>query len=350
MEAEIIFSGLCAFHNVRDKNPTMPEPSVILVRTDDEQEAAPESVTESVFVHSTPLFSPRVAAVVRERWKRARKTRPRKTSYEEKEEEGRSVDKPADQPPDVHIPHISFDSTKVRVNEEAEELFRQVPMAPGFRFTTLNGVEIEIENDPPAKPNVDPSYTKQVLNKDRYWPEARNRWNRDFVPERGQQPKRRAVVGFMRFGSGTISPGKLSPVQWKFERNGNGPLVDTFAEEVVYSGFPHSGREVVLRLLDLETRELIRELRFSPLMPETEQVTLFIGNNDSDDIDNAVQRRVPVDVRDNNHFRFLNRIASIPDPGRIPLVVPIPAERPPEEEDVGGVSTGPCGPIDSNGG
>jgi hypothetical protein len=350
MEAEIIFSGLCAFHNVRDKNPTMPEPSVILVRTDDEQEAAPESITESVSVKPTPLFSPRVAAVVRERWKRSRrKTRPRATSYEEKVEKGPSADDPADRTPDVHIPHISFDSNKVRVNEEAEELFQQVPMAPGFRFTTLNGVEIEIENDPPAKPNVDPSYTKQVLNKDRYWPEARNRWNRDFVPERGQQPKRRAVVGFMRFGSGTISPGKLSPVQWKFERNGNGPLVDTFAEEVVYSGFPHSGREVVLRLLDLETRELIRELRFSPLMPEAEQVTLFIGNNDSNDIDSAVQRRVPADVLDNDHFRFLNRIASIADPGRIPRVIHKPNERP--DLDVSaGISTGPCGPIDSNGG
>jgi hypothetical protein len=343
MEAEIIFSGLCAFHNVRDKNPTMPEPSVILVRTDGVQEETPEGITESVPVDSTPLCSPRVAAVVRGKWKRPR----RKTR--DQEEEGRSADEPADQPPDVHIPHISFDSTKVRVNEEAEALFQQVPFAPGFRFTTLNGVEIEIENDPPAKPNVHPSYATQVLNKDRYWPEAENQWNRDFVPERGQQPKRSAVVGFMRFGSGTISPGKLSPVQWKFERNGNGPLVDTFAEEVVYSGFPHSGREVVLRLLDVETREFIRELRFSPLMPEMEQVTLFIGNNDADDIDNAVQRRVPPDVLDNNHFRFLNRIASIPDPGRIPRVVRNLNERI-DQDFSAGLSTGPCGPIDSNGG
>jgi len=343
MEAEIIFSGLCAFHNLHDRNKTMPEPSVILVRTDDQEETPEERPEETPFISSMPqLFSPYVNTVVQ-----ARRNRTREEIDKPIKERGGDEAPEPRQAPDVHIPHISFDSRKVRVNEDAEPLFQGVPMAPGFRFIPLNGVEIEIENDPPSKPEVDESYNR-VVQKDDYWPEARNQWNRDFVPERGQQPKRTAVVGFMRFGSGRISAGHLSPVPWKFERIDQEPLVGTFAEEVVYSDFPHSGNDVVLRLLDVETRELVRELRFSPL-PGTDKLTLFIGNNDSDDIDNAVQRRIPADVRDNVHFKFLNRVASIPDPGRTPSVVRVSSEAP-NPDNVAGISTGPCGPIGSNGG
>jgi hypothetical protein len=337
MQTEIVFSGLCAFNNLSDKNPTMPEPSVILVRTDADAEVQARSVDPSSTDDKTsPLFSPAVAATISARWKRPRSVIDKKDSVE------------ADAAPDVHIPHLSFNSTEVRVNEEAETLFRQVPLAPGFRFMQLNGVEVEIATDPPAKPNLDDSYDL-VLKKDDYWPEAKNQWNRDFVPERGKQPKRSAVVGFMRFGSGTISAGHLAPVKWKFERNGQGPLVGKFAEEVVYSGFPHEGDEVVLRIRDIETRELIHELRFSPVVPGLEKLTLFIGNNDSNDIDNAVQRRVAIDSRDNRHFKFLNRISSAKDLGRIPTVVRDPLPQPPDNDRVGGLSTGPCGPITSNG-
>jgi hypothetical protein len=270
----------------------------------------------------------------------ARRKRPR-TKIDRPVEEG--PDEPASE---THIPHISFNVNDVRVNEEAAPFFQGVPMAPAFRFIQLNGVEIEIANDPPGKPVVDPSYD-QVVKKDQYWPEAANLWNRDYVPERGNQPKRSAVVGFMRFGSGRIKAGRLAPVQWKFERKGRAPLVGTFAEEVIYSDFPHSGDDVVLRLLDVETREMIQELRFSPARPDLEKLTLFIGNNDSDDIDNAVQQLSAIDMRDNVHFKFLNRVASIPDPGRIPRVI---RPRVPVDPDLGGgVSTGPCGPTSSNG-
>jgi hypothetical protein len=186
-----------------------------------------------------------------------------------------------------------------------------------------------------------------MVKKDQYWPEAANLFNRDYVPLRGEQPKRSAVVGFMRFGSGTIAAGNLSPLEWKFERPGKDPLIGKFAEEMVYRDFPHSDREVVLRLLDVETRAFIRELRFTPILPEMNELTLFIGNNDSDDIDNAVQRRIAVDIRDNVHFKFLNRVASIPDPGRIPKVIRPNGRVDPDQ--LGGVSTGPCGPTSSNG-
>lgn len=344
MEAEIVFSGLCAFHNVHDvRDHQMPEPSVILVRTDDQ----PQDIREGVAGTLTPddlekqvLFSSAVAQTIRERW-----TRPRRAIDRAPGEEG------SEAPGDIHIPHISFDSTQVRVNEEAESLFQPVPFAPGFRYMALNGVEIELVGDPPFEksPVVDESYDLKVVQKDHYWPEAANQWNRDYVPFRGAQPKRSAVVGFMRFGSGRISAGNLSPVAWEFPPDSEGNrLVGTFAEEVIYDKFPNNG-EVVLRLRDVETRTILRELRFSPLMPEAQKLTLFIGNNDSNDIDNAVQRRVPLDVRDNVHFRFLNRVASIPDPGRTPRIVRNSSSDSTDER-LGGVSTGPCGPVGSNGG
>ena len=37
-EVEISFAGLCSFLNLSRRNPTMPDPSVILVRTDDAPE------------------------------------------------------------------------------------------------------------------------------------------------------------------------------------------------------------------------------------------------------------------------------------------------------------------------
>ena len=345
MEAEIIFSGLCAFHNVHDdEDEGMPEPSVILVRTDD----ATQDIREAMDGVRTPsdlakerLFSPAVNAQVRNRWQRPRREidRVRKEDTNEGPE----------QASDVHIAHISFNSNEVRVNEEAEGLFQPVPFAPGFRYLPLNGVEIEIMSDTQGAPDVDESYDRLVVQKDHYWPEAANEWNRDFVPFRGGQPKRSAVVGFMRFGRGRISAGNLSPVPWEFPPDTSGhQLVGTFAEEVVYDKFPQNG-EVVLQLRDVETRIILRRIRFSPLMPDARKLTLFIGNNDLNDIDNAVQRRIPLDVRDNVHFKFLNRVSSVKDPGRTPRVVRNSTEVP-DADQLGGVSTGPCGPVGSNGG
>src|SRR5690349_1151004 len=123
MEVEIIFSGLCAFNNVRDINPTMGEPSVILIRTDDENvpEVLPEGTAtpilkfeSSTSTPCTPFYSAKVNQVANDRWGRTRKDIsapvPESTSTEGT---SRAV-------PDVHIPHISFDSSEVRVNEEAE--------------------------------------------------------------------------------------------------------------------------------------------------------------------------------------------------------------------------------------
>jgi hypothetical protein len=310
MEAEIIFSGLCSFINVRDANNTMTEPSVIVVRTtprlpqDDPPPPAPEGEPE----------------------------------------------------PKEHIPYIAFRTANVKVDVlEGGFEFEKVPKAPGFQLLRLDGVELKIEGNPPANPTVHDSYDR-VVKKDDYWPEAKDLWDRDFVPEPAQdggplnRPKKSAVVGFMRFGAGRIAAGRIAPVEWSFARQGAPPHRGRFAEEVIYSGFPHGdGTDVVIRLEDLETGESRGRLRFSPRTPKDDKVTLFVGNNDEEDIDNAVQRRIPSDVPDNDHFKYLNRVAKLNDDGPIPLVVRPSVYSPAGPRSGGGSSSGPCGPHSSNG-
>lgn len=313
MEAEIIFSGLCSFLNVRNANPTMTEPSVILVRT------------EGVRIDTRNI---------------------------DKELAGLDDEPPT---PDEHIPYIAFQTAEVNVEVlEGGALFKNVPKAPGFEFLRLDGVELKIADDPPAMPTVLDSYDL-VVKKDDYWPAARNLWNRDFVPEPAQpgqpfnQPKKSAVVGFMRFGSGTIAAGKMARVEWSFPRPGQDPHRGRFAEEVVYSRAVPDQQPVVIQLTDLESGEARIKLRFSAKDPAATKLTLFVGNNDVGDIDNAVQRRIPASVPDNEHFLFLNQVAAVADEGPIPSVVRSRLFSPFSSERVGGHSSGPCGPNSSNG-
>lgn len=306
MEAEIIFSGLCSFLNVRDVNPTMPEPSVILVRTNG-VDVGTRSVDDEFAFEQLETVA------------------------------------------DEHIPYIAFKTADVDVDVlEGGALFEDVPRAEGFQFLRLDGVELKIENDPPGQPVVDRTYDR-VVKKDDYWPEASNVWNRDFVPERTMKPKKTVVVGFMRFGTGKIAAGKMARVEWSFARPGMEPHRGRFAEEVIYSGFPHSGESVVVHLTDLETGELQTTLRFSAKAASAAKLTLFVGNNDVGDIDNAVQRRIPPHVPDNDHFLFLNQVALLDDEGPVPTVVRPAVFTPIRSDLAGGHSSGPCGPNSSNG-
>lgn len=368
MDVEIVFSGLCTFHNVRDINPTMPEPSVILIRTDNEPSAesiaAAGSRSPAASLSSVSLKSARVSAVLEGRRERTREDIDRKRSelIQRQIAEGnpqraaRSGEAKCSQTSagatvedtDVHIPYLAFNVGNASVDDPTG--FVDVDFAPGFKLLQLNGVEIVIQNDPPGTPTVDPSYDS-VLKKDNYWPEAKDLWNRDFVPVRGGKPKKTAVAGWMRFGGGTISSDQLCPVAWKFDaRPGFPQLSGFFNLEVIYSGFPHSGNTIVIELRDLETGILIRDpLVFSPVSSTQEKLTLFIGNADPCDVDNALLRAPLADMPDNDHFRFLNRVASISDPGILPTIVRPPSSAKTKRRPPGGFSSGPCGPTSSNG-
>lgn len=215
---------------------------------------------------------------------------------------------------------------------------------------------IDIEGDTAGKPTVDPSYAKVVM-KDKYWPQAKDKWNRDFVPEQGKngilnKPSKSGVVAFVRFGNGKISADRICPFFWHFDIPGGVFLEDNFAEEVIYSGFTHPGDDVVITLKALDTEALVRTLRFSPKAPGQAKLTIFIGNNVEGDMDNSVTRLPPSSINPTgHHFTFLNQVASasvvtaapIPTAGAVPNKPPLPPG------GGGGGIGGVCGPNNAGG-
>jgi hypothetical protein len=320
VDVEIVFNGLCSFLNVRDTNNDMPEPSVILVRTDKEPPPNTHPPTE----------------------------------MDDMDDMG-DGDSGGTTP---HVPHksfLAFDSKTIRIDDASG--FVRVPEKADFWSLTLSGVLIKIKDDN-GQPTVDGSYD-DVLKKDRYWPEAANLFNRDYVPERGKKPKKTAVNAFLRFGSGTITAGRLSTVQWKFIRNDGQTYINYFAEEVVYSGFGHSGDTIVIELYDLFTDQRLRTLTFFARTSDVDMLTLFIGNNTKAGIVDALNRapKDGVQPKDGSHIAYLNAVAD-PDVspyGPIPKAVPQPVplddgSGPVVEENLGGGgSDGFCGPGSANG-
>lgn len=317
LDVEIVFNGLCSFLNVRGTNNYMPEPSVILVRTDKEP---------------PPNTHP-----------------PKGMDMGGGDHSGGSVPHPVE-----HKSFLAFDSKTIRIDDASG--FNRVAEKPDFWSLELSGVLIKIKDDN-GHPTVDGSYD-DVLKKDDYWPEAANLFNRDYVPESGKKPKKTAVNAFLRFGSGTITAGRLSTVQWKFIRNDGKTHINYFAEEVVYSGFGHSGETVVIELYDLFTDQLLRTLIFSARSNDVHKLTLFIGNNTKAGIVDALNRAPDKNAqpKDGSHVAFLNAVAD-PDVSPyapIPQAVPQPVgtgsgSGHPTEHPGGGGSDGFCGPGSANG-
>lgn len=307
MKAQIVISGLASFLNVRDNNSSMPEPSVILVRAEGHP-PDPKGAHSGAHVSHNPS--------------------------------------------EKHVAFLAFDTTKVKVDKPAS--FKPVPSAPAHQFLALNGVEVGVVSDPPCRPKVLRSFDR-VVRKDDYWPEAKNKWNRAYVPRRGRKPKKKAVRAFLRFGSGTIEAGRIADHRWKFKKK-RGILMRKFAEEVVYRDFPLSGKEVVIELRDLATGKLVRRLRFSGLSPRARTVMLVIGNHPENDMDSAVRRKAPKlkvsgsptnPIPPSVHFGFLNLVSTMRG-GPIPVPIPDPV-RPSSSgrgrgPGGGGVLGGPCGP------
>jgi hypothetical protein len=297
MQVDIVFTGLCSFLNVCDVNPLMPEPSVILVSTNGH------------------------AAQHR------------------------------------HRPYIAFDNTKVTV-DPADNLEFVKKTQDQFSFlpfeADLQGVLLTVDTAPQGTPVVHPSYlgkdgVKGVVRRDDYWKEAINQFNPAFVPEKGGKPKKTAVDAFMRFGGGAIWADRLCQVKWIFTKP-DGTVIHegNFPEEVVYS-FQNSGDDVVITLTDLDSGDVKRTLHFS-LKQAGPQMTLNMGNNIDDDMDNAVQRRVTEKVRDDpgdlDHFTFLNQTAPAGTPPA-PLIKLGPQPKDPPGPGGGGLG-GACGPNNGN--
>jgi hypothetical protein len=290
MKVDLVFTGLCSFLNVDGHNSTMGDPAVIAVQ-------------------SPMQGMPGMAS---------------------------------------HVAFIAYDTTITAVDDDTG--FITITKAPECKYLEIpDGVEISIVNHPavivPVIPTVDQTYYNSVVRKDDYWPEAKDQWNRDYVPAAGNKPKSTAVKFYMRFGSGALSAGRVSDVKWRFKRPyGSGYFEGNFAEEVVY-GFSQTDSEVVVEFRSLDHPENaapVKSLRFSPIQTD---VTIFIGNNVESDFANAVRRTVVVKAtKQNDHFKHLNAIAGLGD-GIIPIAINPPGTG---GGGGGGENGGPCGPMSGN--
>jgi hypothetical protein len=330
MDVEIIFSGLASFLNIRHPDPKLTEPSVILVRTNDDGKH--DAVAQDH--HGMPGMEHSAGG----------------SSAAPPPPLPGSGTPPAPDPDDHnHIPFLSFNTEEVKVDNATG--FIPVPDAISHMYMPLDGVELVIQNDPPAgKLRVHQSYDN-VADKDKYWPASRGKFNHDFVPRCGEKPKKEAVSAYVRFGSGELAAGKMALAAWVFFDAGKVTHSGVFAEEVIYRDFPHTGHDVVIMMADLVTGRPIHTVRFSPLSPYQEKLTLAIGNHVASDL-NKVVRREQANVfkiaTAGSHFAFLNAIAAMPAPGPLPKPVAVP--QPPSTFTAGGPQGGPCGPVGGGGG
>jgi hypothetical protein len=307
MDSEIVFTGLCSILNPDGENKKMGDPAVILVQT-------PNGAHGNGHGHG----------------------------------HGNGH---ADE---HHLAYLAFDPNLVNVEGIDGSALKPVDKGPPFVFMTLpDGVELSIKDNPPGPVTPLDSYKKNVAHRDEYWPEAKGRFDPAFVPPPGKRPEKTAVKAWMRFGKGKLSASRISKVPWRFMVKGK-PMQRRFAEEVVYSGFPHSEDAVVIELKDLEDPQVnLSTLRFS-LKPEAagSKLTLIIGNNAIDDMAASVTREITehVKVPNADHFKFLNRTAgNFGSGGPVPLAIN-PPPPPVLNEFGGGSSGGACGPGSGNGG
>jgi hypothetical protein len=293
-EIEIVFTGLCCFLNLRNRNKTMGDPSVILVHTP-----------------NTPGIK--------------------------------------------HIPYIAFEKSQITVDPPGDATFQTLMATPpqnvptNYMYRALKGVELHIEDDMPGTPEVTPSYDF-VARKDDYWPYAKDQWNDQYVTAPGDNPDPASVEVLMRFGGGAISAERITDFEWIFrDQSGQPALPAYYAQEVLYRIYPSKKPELRLHLTPLEDDGTAEEvLVFKPGGPYT-KIKIWIGNSDDKQIDKAVLRVNPPVPDKGIHFEYLNRVASVAQKGPIPEPHYATGRFPVSGGGAGG-DTGYCGPSNGDGG
>lgn len=301
-ELEIIFTGLCSFLNLTNTNGTMPPPSVILPRTSDDDE---------------------------------------------------------------HTPFIAFNTADVKVTTSGGGAeFVPVEKAPDFQHRTLDGVLLKFREDSVGWPVVLPSYAL-VAQKDCYWPEAKNHWDRDYVPAGDDEPDSKVVAAYMPLGAGTIAAERLTDFEWEFvAEDGRCTQRAYYAQEVIYRIYPFRSKQLtlVLRRLDNKSgsdKKPVKEIfTFTVARANSTKIKIWIGN--SDEIHKSLLRLSSAPKRA-IHFEHLNDVSGFGGSGPIPSpIVPrdlflaadvenAENEGQPKKRPGTGSDTGYCGPHNPGG-
>lgn len=325
MEIEFVFSGICNFINMNNDDELIIEPSVILIKADDERlplghvhggngNGNGNRKPHEQEAHSAPQPLASRAGV------------------------------PAPAPDNRHIPYIAFDSRLADVNDTTG--FSPVTSASPFQFMKIDDMELQIENHGFGVPIIDPTF-HNIIGNDAFGLEPRGRYNPDAVPARGDRPKKSLITSWMRFGRGSISGGRLCPFKWKITKVNGDVISRHFAEEAVYSFEDTELSQIAISLVDLEDEKTVRRrLVFAP-KPGNPKLTLFIGNNIEADMDSAVRRRRPQSEPSTaGHFAFFSNILDNGSANALQLPEIVTPPGPGGSGGGGGADGGICGPKD----
>lgn len=239
---------------------------------------------------------------------------------------------PADDHP--HVPFIAFNDADVAVTPDVA--FVGVPNTTDFRYRVLNGEYIALANDPVGWPVVLPSY-ELLCKKDCYWPEAKNHWDRRYVPTADTEPDSRVVAAYMRFGAGTISAERLTDFEWEFvTEDGRCTQRGYFAQEVVYRVYPFPKKELMIRLRRLDEKGDPETFTFTAKRPNSNKIKIWIGN--SDQVYKSLLRLSSPPKRA-IHFKHLNDVAGLGSIGPVPVPL-VPSGLFGPDQLIGGSNTG----------
>lgn len=235
---EIVIVGLCSLLNVRNEYATLPEPSVIAVRTG-------------------------------------------QTRGHTKK----------------HIPYIAWNSDDIVATFDPPSKFTEehVSGADNFHFIAMDGESVTLTGDKSGSP--DATEFKDIAGYLRYARDpASTDWDRCYIPEKGNAPQSKCVAGYMKFGGGALTTDRLTDYFYHFEDDaGDTGLQPTqYAQEVIYTTIPSGDttgkayEEFVLSQLDNPSSK--RTLRLTA-NTAGKSLLIFFGNHVPMDIVHAVRRQ-----------------------------------------------------------
>lgn len=291
---KIFIAGLCTILNARGELSSLPDPSVILVRTGD------------AFGHTA-----------------------------------------------VHTPFVAWDTNKVTAvattGAITEKLVNQAETGK-FKYFEPDGEQIDVKNDMQGPPRA--ASFGGIAS---YFQFSRNPpsidWNRCYIPKKGDRPTADCVAAFMIFGGGILTSAKATPFKLEFrDLGGTTTVASPYSREVDYvtttpivddGGKP----SVTLSFKSLASGALVREVKFTAMQANSD-IEIYIGNDTESNIRYAVdrwKRELPNPKPAALHFHaLLMEINGNPD-------APIPFRTDVRVKNMrvsgpGGGDTGYCGP------
>jgi hypothetical protein len=296
---KVFIAGLCTILNPRNELSTLPEPSVICVRTG-------------------PGF-------------------------------GQTLQ---------HTPFVAWDDDKVSVVATSGAITPLPVGTANFKYFQPDGERIEIERDPAGQGPPQTNHFSGIASYFQFsrYP-ASMEWDSCYIPPKMQNPSNACVAAFMRFGGGRLVGAAPTPFKVIFRDAGGATTVEAaYDREVVYMTAPPDidgdKPSVTLGFHRLAPDDpIVREVKFTAKQPNAD-IEVFFGNEMETRIKYVVTQWMPEpsDLPSNPaalHFSALHmEVNGDPNARPIPYRMPMPKKSNKTDKKGGpkGGDVGYCGP------